>query len=100
MKYEDIAACSGCVRAVYAALDFDMADGDEEFDAGFGDMIDAMHDALAAIHRARRERFTTKHDDIANVWEAATKLVEVAAAIERTIERGRDLGTHLDAASE
>jgi hypothetical protein len=91
MEYEDGKACHGCICAVQAALDLDIADGEAEFDAGFGDLIDAMHDALAAIHRARRGQFTSKHDDIANTWEAATKLVQVAAAVERAIQRGRGL---------
>ncbi len=100
MEYEDVQTCHGCVCAVQAALEFDIADGDEEFDAGFGDMIDAMHDALGAIHRARREQFTSKHDDIANAWEAATKLVQVAAAVERVIQRGRELNSRQGAATE
>lgn len=88
------ASCPGCIRAVQAALEFDIADGEEEFDEGFGDLIDDLHDATAAIHRARREKFTRKHDEIANSWEAATKLVKIAAAVAAvaaTIQCGRKL---------
>ena len=89
MKHEDDEPCPGCVIALQSAMDFDIEDGAEEFDEGFGDLIDAMHDALSAINRARREPFTSKHDEIANTWEAATKLVQVSALVTRAIERGR-----------
>jgi len=42
-----------------------------------GDLADQMFDALYALHRSRRERFTDRHDEIANAWESATRLVEV-----------------------
>jgi len=84
-------ACQGCVYAMQAVIDFDIGDGDEEFDQGFGDLIDDMHDALAALHRVRRERYTSKHNEIANSWEAAQKLVKIAAALYAAIQRGRDL---------
>lgn len=88
--------CMGCISAVHAVLDFDIGDGEEEFDDGFGDLVDDMHDALAAINRARRERVSCKHDDIANSWEAATKLVRIAAAVHQVIARGRDLSGRLE----
>ena len=84
-------ACRGCISAVQAVIDFDIGDGEEEFDQGFGDLIDDMHDALAALHRAARERYTDKHDEIGNSWEAATKLVRIARAVEATIRLGREL---------
>jgi len=87
----DDTPCRGCICAVQSAIDFDLGDGEEEFDQGFGDLVDDLHDALAAINRARRERFTDKHDEIANSWEAATKLVRIKAAVQRAIERGREL---------
>lgn len=83
--------CPGCVAAVQAAIDFDIGDGEEEFDEGFGDLIDDMHDALAALHRAHREKYTDKHNEIANSSEAATKLVQIASAVAAAIRRGRDL---------
>ncbi len=83
--------CPGCVDAVQAAIEFDNGDGDRDWDRGFGDLIDHMHDAVAALHRLRRERWTDKHNDIANSWEAAEKLVQIAAAVAATIRRGRDL---------
>ncbi len=83
--------CPGCIAAVQAAIDFDIGDGEEEFDQGFGDLIDDMHDALGALHRAARERYTDKHDEIANSWEAAEKLVRIAAAVTAAIHRGREL---------
>ena len=89
MKHEDDEPCPGCVLALQSALEFDIEDGAEEFDEGFGDLIDAMHDALAAIHRARREPFTSKHDDVANTFKAAKKLVRVSTLVSRAIERGR-----------
>ena len=76
-----------------AALEYDIQDGGKDFDRGFGDLLDDMHNALAAIHRVRRERFTNKHDEIANSWEAATKLVQIATAVHRTIQRGQELTT-------
>lgn len=84
-------ACPGCVRAVQAVIQFDIGDGDEEFDEGFGDLIDDMHAALAALHRTYRERLTSRRDYISNSHEAATKLVSINNAIERLIARGRDL---------
>jgi hypothetical protein len=85
------AVCPGCIEAVQAAIEFDNDDGDQDWDSGFGDLIDDLHDALAALHRLRREKWTDKHNDIANSWEAATKLVQIAAAVAATIQRGRDL---------
>jgi hypothetical protein len=35
----------------------------------------------------RRERFTDAHDEIANAWEAATRLVEVDQALRRLRRR-------------
>jgi hypothetical protein len=90
-KPDDDGTCHGCICAVQAVLEFDIGDGHEEFDQGFGDLLDDLHDALAAIHRARREQFTSKHDEIANTWEAATKLVRIAAAVNHAIHRGREL---------
>ncbi len=83
--------CPGCISAVQAVIDFDIGDGEEEFDQGFGDLIDDMHDAVGALHRAARERYTDKHDEIANSWEAATKLVRIHAAVDAVIRRGREL---------
>jgi len=83
--------CQGCINAVQAVIDFDIGDGEEEFDHGFGDLVDDMHDALAALHRAYRERYTSKHDEIANTHEAAMKLVRIKNAVEHLIARGREL---------
>lgn len=90
-EHPDDDTCIDCVSAIGAILDLDIEDGEEAFDSGFGDMIDSMHNALAAIHRARREQFTDKHDEIANTHEAATELWRVVDAIHRTIDRGREL---------
>jgi hypothetical protein len=63
-----------------------------------GDLADQMFDALYALHRSRRERFTDRHDEIANAWESATRLVEVptpqAASDGRRhlAQQGRDRG--------
>lgn len=84
------------IQAVQAVIDFDIGDGEEEFDHGFGDLVDDMHDALAALHRASRERYTLKHDEIANTHEAALKLFRIKNAIERLIVRGRDLMERAD----
>ncbi|MFM8494083.1 MAG: hypothetical protein ACKOEM_00960 [Planctomycetia bacterium] len=92
-KLDDDEVCRGCVCAVQAVLELDLADGEEEFDHGFGDLIDDLHDAVAAIHRAKREQFTSKHDEIANTWEAATKLVQIANAVSRKIQRGREFAS-------
>lgn len=89
--HDDGEVCPGCVRAVQAVIHFDIGDGDEEFDDGFGDLIDDMHAALAALHRAYRERLTTRHDYISSSYEAATKLVCIKNAIVRLIARGCDL---------
>ena len=100
--HDDDGTCRWCICAVQAVLDFDIGDGDEEFDQGFGDLIDDMHDALAAINRARRGKFTTKHDEMANTWEAANKLVRIANAVFDTIKRGRELtrGCTIDCGDE
>jgi len=50
---------------------------ESKWDAFQGEFVDTMHDAIYALHRARRERFTDKHDEIANAWEAATRLIEL-----------------------
>jgi len=34
-----------------------------------------------------RERFTDRHDDIANAWESATRLVEVYESLRRLRRR-------------
>jgi|GEM_PF-2895385 hypothetical protein len=91
---DDNGPCRGCICAVQAALEFDINDGEEEFDQGFGDLLDDMHEAIAAIHRARRGQYTRKHKDIENSWEAAAKLVQIAVAVERAIQRGRELAVH------
>jgi ubiquinone biosynthesis protein UbiJ len=81
--------CSDCIAAIEAILHFDIEDGEEEFDDGFGDLIDSMHNALAAIHRARRESLNGKHSEIANSQEAATELWRVLVAIHEVAARGR-----------
>jgi hypothetical protein len=52
-----------------------------------GELVDYMFDAIHALHRVRRERFTDAHDEIANAWEAATRLVEVDQALRRLRRR-------------
>jgi hypothetical protein len=47
-----------------------------------GGLVDRLFDAIWALHRTRRERFTDEHDMIANSWEAANKLVQVFIALE------------------
>lgn len=87
-------ACPGCIEAVQSMLDLDLGDGEEEFDQGFGDLIDDLHDALAALNRAARERYTNRHDEIANSFEAATKLVLIKNGVECVIRRAREIGGH------
>jgi hypothetical protein len=87
LERDDMAA----VVALQAVIDFDIGDGEEEFDDGFGDMIDSMHNALAAMYRVQRSRVTDKHCGIANSFEAALELVRVASDVRKAIERGREL---------
>ena len=47
-----------------------------------GNLVDLMFEASWALHRSRRERFTSAHDDVANAWEAATKLVELFSLLD------------------
>jgi hypothetical protein len=48
-----------------------------------GELVDYMFDAIHALHRVRRERFTDAHDEIANASEAANKLVVIDQALRR-----------------
>lgn len=77
------------VDALRAVIVLDIGDGEEEFDDGFGNLIDDMHDALAALHRVARARYTLKHDPKVNSCEAARKLVRVQEAIEELVARGQ-----------
>ena len=79
------------VCAVQAVLEFDLGDGEEEFDEGFGELVGDMHEALAAIYRARREVWVFNHQENTSTRQAATRLVRIAAAIDRVIHRGREL---------
>jgi hypothetical protein len=47
-----------------------------------GDLQDRLYDAVWALHRVRREGFTTEHDLIANEQEAAERLVSVFHALD------------------
>jgi hypothetical protein len=89
-KHDHDGECPGCIAALQAAIEIDLNDGEEEFDDGFGDLLDDLHDALAAIHRRRREAYTDKHDMIANSWEFATTLVRIASAVRLAVARGRE----------
>ncbi len=88
---DEDAAYRRTVRAVQAVLEFDLGDGEEEFDWGFGRLVGDMHDALAAIHRARREQLAYGVYEAASTREAAASLVRIAAAIDHTIDRGQEL---------
>lgn len=90
-KLSEDAAYRRTVRAVQAVLDFDLGDGEEDFDWGFGDLLGDMHDALAAIHRARREQLARNYHETATTEEVAARLVRIAAAIDQVIDRGREL---------
>ena len=91
MRSDRAAAYRSISRAVQAAIEFDLGDGEQEFDHGFGRLIGDMHDALAAIHRARREQLACNLHQTTSTWEAATRLVRIAAAIDHTIDRGQEL---------
>lgn len=90
-RTDEDAAYRRIVRAVQAVLDFDLGDGEEEFDWGFGRLVGDMHDALAAIHRARREHLNCGVYQTTTTLEAAKSLVRIAAAIDHTIDRGQEL---------
>jgi hypothetical protein len=77
------------IDALQAAIEWDMDDGEEEFDDGFGDMIDAMHGAIAELHRFRREMFFPRFDEINHARRAAQHLVRVADAIKAAASRGQ-----------
>lgn len=63
------------------------ADGHERWwDDVQGGLVDRLFDAIWALHRTRRERFTDEHADIANSWEAANKLVQVFVALDELRE--------------
>jgi hypothetical protein len=47
-----------------------------------GDLQDRLFDAVWALHRVRREGFTTEHDLIANEFEAGERLVSVFHALD------------------
>lgn len=51
-----------------------------------------MHNATAALHRLRRQRFTDQHDEIANAREAAHCLATLLIDIEhlRCVVMGED----------
>lgn len=83
-----IKACRCCMDAIQAAVEWDMEDGEGEFESGFGDLIDDMHGAITALHRFRREVFTQEVDQSHNSQEAATRLVQVADAIRAAVCRG------------
>jgi len=86
---EDCEMCPTCeFRERLNALICRASDGSEKvWNACQGDLADQMFDAVYALHRSRRERFTDRHDEIANAWEAATRLVELYEGLRRLRRR-------------
>ena len=82
---DDGMLCPTCeFRERLNALICQASDGSEKaWNACQGDLADQMFDAVYALHRSRRERFTNRHDEIANAWESATRLVEVYEGLRR-----------------
>jgi hypothetical protein len=79
----DGAVCPMCqFKARLSTLIERAAEGHERYWDDFqGELVDRLHDVIWALHRTRRERFTDEHDDIANGWEAANKLVQMFVAL-------------------
>ncbi len=77
------ALCPTCqFKSRLSALIQRAAEGYERYwDDLQGELVDRLHEVIWALHRTRRERFTDEHDDIANGWEAANKLVQVFVAL-------------------
>ena len=81
----DARLCPRCeFRARLAAHIDSAAEAEEsEWDEFQGSLIDKMFDAIYALHRTRRELFTDEHNEIANSWEAATRMIEVSEIVGR-----------------
>jgi len=81
--------CPACeFKSRLAVLIQRMADGHERhWDDLQGSLVDCMFDAMWALRRTRRERFTDEHDEIANSWDAATRLVELAVRLSNLRDR-------------
>lgn len=77
--------CTRCeFRARLAAHVEHAAEAEEsEWDEFQGALVDKMFDAIYALHRTRRERFTAEHAAIANSWEAAARLIELSEIVGR-----------------
>lgn len=65
---------------------------ERQWDEVVGGLVYQMHNATAALHRLRRERFTDEHDEIANAREAAHCLATLLIDIEhlRCVVMGED----------
>ncbi len=90
-RYDSQEPCGGCTSALQAVIDVDSGDSEVDFEWAFGVLMDDLHDAVSALHRVRRERWTDRHDQIANSQEAADKLVRIRNAINEAIARGREI---------
>jgi hypothetical protein len=82
---DDGAVCPLCAfkAALAEFLETAAAGHEGHWDAAVGGLVDQMHNATAALHRLRRERFTDEHDDIANAHEAAECLATILIDVDR-----------------
>lgn len=80
--HDDNDGCELCPRCQFIDrvgdyLDAAASDGDEDWQAAVGPLIDRMHGALWAMQRLWSERFTDEHREIDNTGEAARAIVEL-----------------------
>ncbi len=87
--HDDGQMCPECeFRSRLADLIQRAADGHERhWDDLQGGLVDCMFDAMWALRRTRREKFTDEHDEIANSWDSATRLVELLERLRRLRRR-------------
>ena len=76
--------CPGCrfVEGLIQHLDAAANGDDQRWHDATGDIIDAMHSALWALHRMRAEATTDYTDEIDNHGEAARSLATVGRVID------------------
>lgn len=91
-EHDDGQLCPVCeFKSRLAVLIQRTADGHERhWDDLQGGLVDCMFDAMWALRRTRRERFTDEHDEIANAWEAAARLVQLAVLLSDLRDRVMD----------
>lgn len=75
--------CPGCrfIEALIQHLDAAANGDDQRWQDATGDIVDAMHGALWALHRMRAEATTTYCDEVDSAGEAAMAFMALGTAL-------------------